>query len=99
MIILQNEADKEVSDWLRDKIAAYMQWKYEADKDLVERTAFSWTILRPGTLTHEPGVGKACIGRTHITESIAVSGFHSPSTYILTCIALRSGMMSLQSLR
>ncbi|KZS96742.1 NAD(P)-binding protein [Sistotremastrum niveocremeum HHB9708] len=66
-----NEADKEVSDWLRDKIAAYMQWKYEADKDLVERTAFSWTILRPGTLTHEPGRGTACIGRTHITESIS----------------------------
>lgn len=50
-----------------------MQAKYDADKDLVKRTSFKWTILRPGGLSNDPGVGKASIGRTHITSTISVS--------------------------
>lgn len=50
-----------------------MRWKYEADKILVKRTAFDWTILRPGGLKDEAGQGKASIGKTHITETISVS--------------------------
>lgn len=44
----------------------YMHWKYEADKNLVKRDAFKWTILRPGGLTHNPGTGKASVGRTRV---------------------------------
>ena len=43
-----------------------MNWKYEADKNLVKRTAFKWTILRPGLYADEPGTGKVSIGRTHL---------------------------------
>ena len=61
-----------VAGRIRKAIPAYMKWKYEADKDLVKRTAFQWTIVRPGGLKDAPGTGKASIGRTHITETIAV---------------------------
>ncbi|EPQ55983.1 NAD P-binding protein [Gloeophyllum trabeum ATCC 11539] len=66
-----NEEDLVVSKRVRGAISTYMHWKYEADKHLVQRTAFSWTILRPGGLTNEPGTGKADIGRTHITRTIS----------------------------
>jgi hypothetical protein len=49
-----------------------MNYKYEADKNLVQRTAFKWTILRPGSLSDENGTGKASIGRTHLTPPISV---------------------------
>jgi len=66
-----NDLDRERSEKMRAAIPAYVHWKYEADKNLVARTAFKWTILRPGGLTHEPGKGTASIGRTHITEPIS----------------------------
>ena len=62
-----------MSERTRKAIPAYMHWKYEADKNLAQRTAFKWTILRPGGLTNEPGTGKAAVGRTHITTPISVS--------------------------
>lgn len=49
--------------------------EYEADKDLVNSGAFKWTIVRPGTLTDDPGTGKASIGRTHLGAPISV-GFY-----------------------
>lgn len=57
---------------MRGAIPAYMKWKYEADKNLVKRDAFKWFILRPGGLNNNPGVGKAAIGRTHVTETVSV---------------------------
>lgn len=54
-----------------------MHWKYEADKNLVARTAFTWTILRPGGLTEGPGTGKASIGRTHMIPTIPASLMHT----------------------
>ena len=53
-----------------------MHWKYEADKNLVKRTAFKWTILRPGGLNNNPGIGKGAIGRTHITQTISVGAYN-----------------------
>ncbi|KAI5481656.1 hypothetical protein MNV49_002882 [Pseudohyphozyma bogoriensis] len=35
-------------------------------EDLVKRTGFSWTILRPGGLLDEPGTGKIDVGVTHL---------------------------------
>lgn len=61
-----------MSTRVRGAIAVYMKWKYEADKNLVKRDAFKWTILRPGGLNNEPGTGKASIGRTHLTPTISV---------------------------
>ncbi|KAF6750446.1 NAD(P)-binding protein [Ephemerocybe angulata] len=56
---------------LHATIGDYMHWKYEADKNLVQRKAFSWTILRSGVLSDKPGTGKASVGKTHLTPSIA----------------------------
>ncbi|KAF8154274.1 NADH(P)-binding-domain-containing protein [Crassisporium funariophilum] len=66
-----NADDIAVSKRMRAAIPAYMHWKYEADKNLAKRTSFSWTILRPGGLTNEPGTGNAEVGRTHLTKTIS----------------------------
>jgi len=63
--------DRKASDAIWAAIGGYMQAKYEADKNLVKRTAFKWTIVRPGGLSDAPGKGKADIGRTHLTEPIS----------------------------
>ncbi|KAF7369764.1 hypothetical protein MVEN_00308500 [Mycena venus] len=65
------EEDKALATRVRGHIAAYMKWKYEADKNLVKRDAFKWTMLRPGGLNNEPGTGKASIGRTHLSPTIS----------------------------
>jgi len=65
------EEDIAISKRVRGAIPAYMHWKYEADKNLVKRDAFKWTILRPGGLSNNPGTGKASIGRAHITSTIS----------------------------
>ncbi|KAI0766409.1 NADH(P)-binding-domain-containing protein [Trametes elegans] len=66
-----NDADRTVSERIRQALPAYMKWKYEADKDLVRRTAFKWFILRAGGLSDGPATGKADVGRTHITQVIS----------------------------
>lgn len=66
----QDEADIETSNKVWNVIATYMKWKYEADKNLSKRTAFKWTMLRPGGLTDAAGAGTATIGRTHISKSL-----------------------------
>ena len=54
-----------------------MHWKYEADKNLVSRTAVPGTIVRPPHLLDAPGTGKITAGVTHITEPIPVRSFIS----------------------
>jgi nucleoside-diphosphate-sugar epimerase len=66
-----NEDDIAHSNRLRKVIPTYMHWKYEADKNLVKRTAFKWTILRPGGLSNNPGEGKVDAGRTHLGKMIS----------------------------
>ena len=73
-----------MSKRVRSVIGAYMKWKYEADKNLVKRTAFKWIILRPGGLTETPGVGTASIGRTHLGKTISVSSSFSHVDYCWT---------------
>ena len=68
----QNEDDIVQSNRMRKVIPAYMHWKYEADKNLVKRTAFKWTILRPGGLSNNPGEGKVEAGKTHLGNMISV---------------------------
>ena len=62
---------------MRKVIPTYMHWKYEADKNLVKRTAFKWTIVRPGGLSNDPGKGKVNAGRTHLGTVISVRTFLS----------------------
>ena len=72
LLIPKNEDDIFHSTRIRKVIPVYMHWKYEADKNLAKRTAFKWTILRPGGLSDKPGVGKADVGRTHLGKMISV---------------------------
>jgi len=65
-----HDGDKASSERIRKVIPDYMHWKYEADKNLVKRTTFKWTILRPGGLNREPSSGKVSLGITHITTTI-----------------------------
>lgn len=75
-----------------------MKWKYEADKNLVKRDEFKWTILRPGGLTDEPGKGTASIGRTHLSPTISVSVLRSACVYISDLLFIfHSEMMSRKS--
>ncbi|TCD60266.1 hypothetical protein EIP91_010445 [Steccherinum ochraceum] len=57
------EASKSVHE---GALKNYYHWKYEADKDLVKRTAFQWTILRPGFLLDDAGLGTAHIGKSNL---------------------------------
>jgi len=66
-----DERDIAISERIRKSIGPYMHWKYECDKQLIKRTAFKWTILRPGGLVLNPGAGTASIGRTHLTTVIS----------------------------
>ncbi|KAJ7258053.1 NADH(P)-binding-domain-containing protein [Mycena haematopus] len=63
--------DIEFSKQARAAMSFYIHCKYEADKNLAKRTAFKWTILRPGYLDNKPGTGKASIGRTHFMPTIS----------------------------
>jgi hypothetical protein len=74
MVHMQDQADIEASKQIRKIYGSYFHWKYEADKNLVRRDTFKWTIIRPGAFNEEPGKGRLSIGRTHVTGSIAVSG-------------------------
>lgn len=56
-----------------------MQAKYDADHNLAQRTAFQWTILRPGHLTHEPGTGRAIVGKAPLNSSISVRSLLAPA--------------------
>jgi hypothetical protein len=82
--LTQNDADKAQSERIRKVIPAYMKWKYEADKNLIKRTAFKWFILRPGGLTDNTGAGTGAIGRTHITETVSVCHVALGNSVILT---------------
>ncbi len=71
--MIQDEEDIAMANRIRGVIPVYMHWKYEADKNLAERTAFKWTMLRPGGLNNQPGTGNGSIGRTHLKPTISVS--------------------------
>lgn len=63
-----DKADKKLSAKNHDTMKPYFKWRYETDKNLAERTAFHWTILRPGELIDGPGKGRVEIGRTHLKD-------------------------------
>ncbi|MBG6180629.1 NAD(P)-binding oxidoreductase [Arthrobacter sp. CAN_A1] len=50
--------DGQRPDGLDDIFYAYLQAKLAAEEDLVARSSFSWTIVRPGGLTDDPATGR-----------------------------------------
>src|SRR5262245_48249890 len=71
----------------------YFHWKYQADKNLVQRDDFR-TIVRPGAFSEEPGTGKLSIGRTHVTGSIPVGGCSVRLCLLINCADDREMMLS-----
>ena len=63
-----DEDDKVNSRKSHAALDLYFKAKYEADKNLAVRTAFRWTILRPGGLSDAPGTELVEIGRTHLKQ-------------------------------
>ncbi|CAM3386931.1 SDR family oxidoreductase [Stackebrandtia soli] len=51
-------ADREPPGGTDPVFAAYLRAKGAADDDLTARSSLRWTIVRPGSLTDEPGTGK-----------------------------------------
>ncbi|TFK96129.1 hypothetical protein BDV98DRAFT_576645 [Pterulicium gracile] len=70
-VVLQNEEDIQMSKAGRAAIGTYFKYKYLADLDLVQRTAFKWTIIRPRWYNAKAGTGKASIGRTLLKPDIS----------------------------
>ena len=56
------EEDYARSQKTREAIGYYMQMKYEADKNLSQRKAFPWFVLRPGGLSDEPSKNGVMLG-------------------------------------
>jgi nucleoside-diphosphate-sugar epimerase len=50
-------ADGRTPDGMDDVFVAYLRAKLAAEQDLLARRALSTTVLRPGSLTDEPGTG------------------------------------------
>lgn len=70
------EEDIETSKLNWERFPWSMKWKYEADKNLISRNTFKWTITRPGYLSAaEPQTGKASIGRTRLGGLLSLEDF------------------------
>lgn len=66
--------DKERSDRVWNAIGAYMKAKLDADTELVtgnSKRGLKYTIVRPGQLTEEAGVGTVTAGRVHLGNPIS----------------------------
>jgi nucleoside-diphosphate-sugar epimerase len=69
-----NDGDKERSDRVWGVIGAYMKAKLDADTELVsgnEKRGLRYTIVRPGQLTEEAGVGTVSAGKVHLGTPIS----------------------------
>ncbi|KAI0771773.1 NADH(P)-binding-domain-containing protein [Irpex lacteus] len=64
--------DIQWSKRIRAAVPAYMQAKYNANKNLVSRTGFRWTILRPGVLYSGVGEGRGIIGKAHLARAVSL---------------------------
>lgn len=78
----QTENDVKNSEPIWSTIGFYMEAKYDADKNLTQRTAFKWTIIRPGWLSFEPGTGKATVGKAPLAGTISVSLLSDTLAYL-----------------
>ncbi|CAD6885267.1 unnamed protein product [Tilletia controversa] len=63
------EKDIDHSKKMRDALGAYMVAKYNADKNLSQRTSFPWLVLRPSALKDDAGTGIVKLG---LQETISI---------------------------
>ncbi|KAG8747708.1 hypothetical protein FRC10_011835 [Ceratobasidium sp. 414] len=87
-----SDADKQLAVRIRQAIAGWYKWKYEAEKVLVKRTSFEWIILRPGGLNDNPGTGTADIGRTHLTNTISRQDVAAALLHLASAPSKASGL-------
>lgn len=69
-----NDGDKERSDRVWGAIGPYMKAKLDADTSLVTENArrkLHYTIVRPGQLTEDAGVGTVDAGKVHLGTPVA----------------------------
>ncbi|GAA0466508.1 NAD(P)H-binding protein [Streptomyces stramineus] len=57
VVVSSMGADREPPEGTDPVFAAYLRAKAAADADVMARAGLDWTILRPGSLTDEPGTG------------------------------------------
>ncbi len=69
LMVSADGVDREPPPGTDDVFAAYLRAKREADAHLSQRDDLAWTILRPGRLTDEPGLGRIELGRDGGGES------------------------------
>ncbi|KAB8356642.1 hypothetical protein FH972_024219 [Carpinus fangiana] len=68
------DGDRDRSQRTWGAIGAYMQAKLAADIELVtgnEKRGLKYTIVRPGGLSQDPGVGKVAAGKVGLTRTIS----------------------------
>lgn len=68
-----DDGDRERSEGMWSAIGHYMEAKLAADRSLVSengRRGLEYTIVRPGRLSEEAGVGKVDAGKVHLAPSI-----------------------------
>lgn len=69
-----NDEDKQRGQKMWDAIGTYCEAKLAADRDLVtqnDRRKLDYTIVRPGSLSTDPGSGTVAAGKVHITRNIS----------------------------
>ncbi|MFJ8440947.1 NAD(P)H-binding protein [Kitasatospora griseola] len=61
LVVSSMGADREPPAGTDPVFAAYLRAKAAADADVRSRAGLDWTILRPGSLTDEPGTGRVML--------------------------------------
>ncbi|MEU7640865.1 MULTISPECIES: NAD(P)H-binding protein [unclassified Streptomyces] len=61
VVVSSMGADREPPEGTDPVFAAYLRAKGAADADVRARAGLDWTILRPGRLTDDPGVGQVTL--------------------------------------
>ncbi|MEV6670116.1 NAD(P)H-binding protein [Streptomyces sp. NPDC051162] len=62
LVVSSMGADREPPEGTDPVFAAYLRAKGAADADVRARAGLDWTVLRPGSLTDEPGTGRVALG-------------------------------------
>jgi uncharacterized protein YbjT (DUF2867 family) len=64
LVISSMGADREPPEGTDPVFAAYLRAKAAADADIRARDGLDWTILRPGSLTNDPGTGRVTLAES-----------------------------------
>lgn len=86
-----NEDDTKRSEMIWKSIGNFLEAKFKADKELRtgnDKRGLEYTMVRPGGLSNEPGVGKLSAGKVHLgtmitrsdVASVVVACIETPST-------------------